>query len=164
VKPRVTLTYGLHWLRDTGRSDNDLPAIPALDAWGPGLGTKVRQPNLNFAPQLGLSWDASSTGKTIIRAGAGLFYDNTAFLNAAFDRTLRLPQGTFLATPAACISGVPGEIQWPNAGVAGTPVANGAGVVNANGTVSPTWCGESIGLASPQAVALQQAYQTAVAA
>jgi len=35
------------------------------------------------------------------------------------------------------------------------------GVVNANGTVSPTWCGQNIGAAEPQATALQAAYQTA---
>jgi len=164
VRPRVTLTYGLHWLRDTGRSNSDLPAIPALNSLGPGLGAKVRQPNLNFAPQVGVSWDASSSGKTIVRAGAGLFYDVSAFQNAMLDRPLRLSQGTFLSTPAACVGGAPGEIQWPNAGAAGTSIASGAGIVNANGTVSPTWCGESIGLAGPQAIALQQAYQAATAA
>ncbi len=164
IKPSVTLTYGLHWLRDTGRGDSDLGAIPALNSWGPGLGAKVRQPNLNFAPQVGVSWDASSSGKTIVRAGAGLFYDNSVFGNAALDRPLRLAQGTLVSTPAACIGGAPGEIQWPNAGVAGSTLAGGAGLVNVNGTVSPTWCGESIGLAGPQAIALQQAYQAATTA
>jgi hypothetical protein len=164
IKPSVTVTYGLHWVRDTGRSDSDLAAIPALNSWGPGLGAKVRQPNLNFAPQVGVSWDASSSGKTIVRAGAGLFYDNSVFENAALDRPLRLAQGTFVSTPAACIGGVPGEIQWPNAGAAGSALAGGAGLVNANGTVSPTWCGQSIGLAGPQAIALQQAYQAATTA
>jgi hypothetical protein len=164
VKPSITLTYGLHWVRDTGRSDSDLGAIPALNSWGPGLGAKVRQPNLNFAPQVGISWDASSSGKTIVRAGAGLFYDNSVFENAALDRPLRLAQGSFVNTPAACIGGAPGEIQWPNAGAAGNSIASGAGIVNANGTVSPTWCGESIGLAVPQAIALQQAYQAATTA
>jgi len=164
IKPSVTLTYGLHWLRDTGRSDSDLGAIPALNSWGPGLGAKVRQPNLNFAPQVGVSWNASSSGKTIVRAGAGLFYDNSVFETAALDRPLRLDQGTFMSTPAACIGGVPGEIQWPNAGAAGSILAGGAGLVNTNGTVSPTWCGESIGLAGPQAIALQQAYQAATTA
>lgn len=163
VRPNITLTYGVHWLRNSGLSNSDLPAIPALDAWGPGLGNKVRQPNLNFAPQLGVAWDPSASGKTIVRAGAGLFYDNSLFRNLALDRPLRLAQGTFNSTPAACIGGFPGEIQWPNAGTSGT-VAGGAGKVNANGTVSPTWCGQSIGMAAPQAAALQTAYQAAVAA
>lgn len=161
VKPRVTLTYGLHWLRDTGLSNSDVAAIPALSAWGPGLGNKVRQPNLNFAPQVGVAWDASSSGKTIIRAGAGLFYDTSGFESALLDRPLRLAQGSYLSTPAACIGGGPGEIQWPNPGPAGSSIAGGAGIVNANGTVSPTWCGDSIALAGAQAFALQQAYQAA---
>lgn len=164
VRPNITVTYGVHWLRDSGLTDSDIAAIPALNSWGPGLGDKVHQPNVNFAPQLGVAWDTSRSGKTIVRAGAGLFYDTSLFQDLALDRSLRLAQGSFNSTPAACISGAPGEIQWPNAGAAGALLAGGAGVVNANGTASPTWCGESIGMAAPQAVALQTAYQAAVAA
>jgi hypothetical protein len=164
INPKLTVTYGLHWLRDTGRSDSDLAAIPQLNAWGPGLGNKVRQPNFNFAPQLGVAWDPSDSGKTILRGGIGLFYDPSFFTNAFFDRPLRLRQGAFISTPAVCIGGAPGSIQWPNAGAAGSSVAGGAGMVNSNGTVSPTWCGESIALAGPQAVLLQRAYQAATAA
>lgn len=164
ITPAVTLTYGLHWMRESGLTDSDLAAIPALSAWGTGLGSKVRQPNLNFAPQLGVAWNTSPSGKTVIRAGAGLFYDNSLFQNTALDRPLRLSQGTFNATPAACVSGAPGQIQWPNAGAVGSAIAGGAGIVNPNGTVSPTWCGESIGTAGSQAIALQTAYQMATAA
>ena len=164
IRPTITLTYGVHWVRDGGLNDSDLAAIPALNAWGPGLGDKVRQPNLNFAPQIGVAWDPSASGKTIIRAGAGLFYDTSLFQNVALDRPLRLAQGSFNATPAACVGSAAGEIQWPNAGAPGSPIAGGAGIVNANGTVSPTWCGESIGMATPQAIGLQTAYQAAIAA
>lgn len=164
LKRNVTVTYGVRWLHDGGRNDGDLAAIPALNSYGPGLGGKIRQPNMNFAPQIGAAWDPDGQGKTIIHVGAGLFYDNSLFQNVALDRPLRLAQGTFNSTPAACVGGAPGEIQWPSAGSPGSMIAGGAGVVNANGTVSPTWCGQSIGSAGPQAVALQTAYQSAVAA
>lgn len=164
VRPNLTVSYGVNWVRDGGKSDSDLGAVPQLNAWSPGLGAAVRQPNYNFSPQLGVAWDPHSSGRTMVRAGIGLYYDNEIFNNLLFDRPLRLQNGAYFATPAACVGGAPGEIQWPNAGVAGTPVAGGAGVVNANGTVSPTWCGSAIGTAAPLAVALQQAYQAAFAA
>ena len=39
----------------------------------------VTQPNNNLAPQLGVAWDPKSDGKTVIRAGIGIYYDNTVF-------------------------------------------------------------------------------------
>jgi hypothetical protein len=127
--------------------------------------------NLNFAPQLGIAWDTSAQGTTTIRAGIGMFYDQSSFLNAYADRALRLQQGSYAASAPACIGGAAEPIQWPTA--AGLPgsIINGAGIVNSNGTVSPydpaskkPWCGESMGTVAPLAFALQQAYQTATAA
>src|SRR5260370_4306793 len=64
IKPNFTLTYGLHYVRDTGRADSDLPAIPVLNQFGTGLGNPVNQPNLNFVPQVGISWYPPKSGKT----------------------------------------------------------------------------------------------------
>ena len=159
VKQNLTVTYGVHWVRDTGRSDSDLAAVPQLDTWGSGYGRKVRQPNSNFAPQLGVAWDPYNSGRTSIRGGIGLYYNNSVFNNVMLDRSLRLQSGLFLSTPAVCIGGAPGEIVWPTNPGLSLP----GGLVNANGTVSPTWCGQNIGAAEPQAVALQAAYQAAEA-
>jgi len=167
IKPDLAITYGVHWVRDTGMSNSDLPSIPQVNAWGPTLGNRVRQPNLNFAPQLGVSWNPGESGSTTIRGAIGMFYDPSLFLNAFLDRPLRLQQGTYLTTPAACIGGAPGRIQWPSALAPGSTITSGStivGVANSDGTVSPTWCGQAIGLAGPEAVALQQAYQSATAA
>jgi hypothetical protein len=165
LRPNLTVNFGVNWVRNDGKTDSDLGAISQLNAWGPKLGDRVRLPSYNFGPLLGVAWDPHSSGRTTIRAGIGLFYDNEIFNNIVFDRPLRLGQGSFPATPAACVGGAPGSIQWPsNPGIAGTPIASGAGIVNGNGTVSPTWCGTAIGVAAPQAVALEQAYQTATAA
>ena len=112
IKPNFTLTYGLRYNRDTGRTDSDLAPIPCsaadpalitctgnlLDQWGPGLGNRVRQPNNNFGPQLGFAWDPLKDGKTVIRAGAGMYYENSIFNNTLFDRPGKLATGLFNST------------------------------------------------------------------
>ena len=61
LRPNLTMTYGLRYIRDTGRTDSDFAPIPALNQFNnqfySGLGDRVRNPNLNFAPQLGFAWD-----------------------------------------------------------------------------------------------------------
>jgi Carboxypeptidase regulatory-like domain len=101
VKPNLTLNFGLRYDRDTGRTDSDLP-LPTVNNFFPGVGNAVRNPNLNFAPQAGFAWDPKSDGKTVIRGGVGIYYDNTVFNDVLFDRLLRLPAGAFNATQGAC--------------------------------------------------------------
>jgi len=114
VRPNLTLTYGVRYVHDTGRSDSDLPALPALNALMPGLGNRVKNPNLNFGPQLGVAWDPKKDAKTVIRAGIGVFYENAIWNNAEFDRPERLANGAFLANPSACNTGAGVGVPFPN--------------------------------------------------
>ena len=41
-KKNFTLSYGLRYVRETGRINSDYPAIPQLNALIPGLGNPVR--------------------------------------------------------------------------------------------------------------------------
>jgi hypothetical protein len=140
-KPNFTFSYGLRYVRDTGRSDSDLPALPQLNSLVPGLGNSVRQPNTNLAPQLGFAWDPSRHGKIAIRGGIGLFFENSIWNNMFFDRPLRLARGAFNAFPLACAGpgiALPVPVSdttiSPGAGVCGNgnggPIAIGAAVTN----------------------------------
>ncbi|HVI10107.1 MAG TPA: carboxypeptidase regulatory-like domain-containing protein [Candidatus Binatia bacterium] len=166
---RLTVTYGLQYVHDTGRSDSNLGALPTLNQWGAGYGSKVRNPASNFAPQFGFAWDASGDGKTVIRGGAGLFYENPLGANVLYDQPARLANGIFADSPLVCNGSVANPFAWPvNTGVAGTTVAGGAGTVVANPTsgvleVSPAFCGKAISTAAPQILALNSAYQAAAA-
>jgi Carboxypeptidase regulatory-like domain len=168
LRPNINLSYGLGYFRDTGRTDSDLPRIPVLNEFGSGLGERIRQPNTNLAPQIGITWDPAKNGKTVIRAGGGLFYENALFSNVFGDRAGRLTQGLFLSTPFACIAGAPAAIDWPqNPGPIGTVLRGGGAVVVANVTpggppqVAPTFCGLPIGNVAGQITTLQQDLQAA---
>jgi hypothetical protein len=128
IKPNLTLALGLRYDRDSGRTDSDLGADPTINAQFPGMGNQVNQPNLNFAPQLGVAWDPAKNGKTVLRAGVGLYYENVIFNNELFDRPYRLTTGAFNQIPYACFNGV----------VAAVPVAGG--------TITPpaTTCGDNV--------------------
>ncbi len=105
VRPNLTVALGLRWERDTGRTDSDLPAIAAINQFFPGHGNAVRNPNRNFAPQLGVAWDPKGDGKTVVRGGIGLYYENVIFNNVLFDRPSRLQNGAFLQIVQACSNG-----------------------------------------------------------
>ncbi len=93
LHPRLTLNYGLGWNIDRNLNyDLSKPALLApvlgLDGLGP-----TRKQWKNFSPLLGLAWSPSSNGKTVIRAGTGIFYD---FLFPPFldtERALLSPPG-----------------------------------------------------------------------
>ena len=151
IKPNFTLTLGLRYVRDTGRTDSDLGPTPALSVFDnqfySGLENRVNQPNLNFAPQLGFAWDPSSNGKTVIRGGIGLFYENSIWNNILFDPAGRLQEGFFLATAGVCSGGQPGQ-----------PLPFSSSIDPAN------ICGQPIGAVSSQITQLQQEYQAATKA
>jgi hypothetical protein len=144
IRKNLTLNYGLRYVRDTGRTDSDLPGFPQLDALIPGTGGAVNQPNKNFAPQAGIAWDPTGSGKTVIRAGAGLFYENVIFNNVLFDRPLRLPNGAYLQYPLACYFGQALPVTVPG----GSTI-----------TVPSELCNETVGGAASGLAAFQQQYQ-----
>jgi len=157
VRPNFNLTYGLRWVRDTGRTDSQYDGFPELNALlpGRGLGNRVAQPNLNFAPQIGFAWDPWKNGKTSVRGGVGLFYENAIWNNLLLDAPNRQPTGAFEQFPSACAApGTPAQIPIPGGFLtpsSGTPTS-----------VCGTSSGPSlIGNALPAIVALQQTYQAA---
>lgn len=111
----LSVNVGLRYVRDTGRDDADLAPLPLLDQVLPGLGDRTSQPNLNLGPQAGFAYDLKGNGKTVIRAGAGLYFENNVWNNVLFDRPAKLTQGLFFGTAGFCPSG---------AGFCGQPVGN----------------------------------------
>ncbi len=174
IKPNFTLTIGLRYNRDTGRTDSDMAAIPCsainpanfdpmppctgnlIDNFGniPGLGNPVRQPNSNFGGALGIAWDPWKNGKTVIRAGGGVYYENIIFNSVMFDRPVRLAKGLFNSISSnLCPSG---QINFPGGqAVTSTPTGK---------DIATQVCYQPMGAVAADIVALQNSYQAAVAA
>jgi hypothetical protein len=156
VKPNFTLLLGVRYNRDTGRTDSDLGAIPCsaapsigctgnlLDQVRPGFGGRVNQPDNNVGGTIGFAWDPWKNGKTAIRAGAGIYYENAVFNNVLFDRPGRLPTGLFNLTQDICPSGV---LDLPDGTVVDTSAL----------------CTQPIGNVVDQVIALQKQFQQVTA-
>lgn len=174
IKPNLTLTAGIRYNRDTGRTDSDLAPIPCsainpnnfdpmppctgnlLDNFGdmPGMGKQVRQPNGNFGGTVGATWAPFNSRNTVLRAGAGLYYENMIFNSVMFDRPVRLATGLFNSiTSNLCPGGV---LTFPG-GLAVTTTPSGK-------DIATQICGQPMGSVASDIVGLQQAFQTAVAA
>jgi len=78
VNPRLTLNLGLRWETATDPKDagGRLSVLPSLSATAMvpsdtlfSIGKK------NFEPRVGLAWQMTRSGKTVLRAGAGVYHD-----------------------------------------------------------------------------------------
>jgi Carboxypeptidase regulatory-like domain len=154
IRRNFTVTYGLRYVKDTGRTDSDLAGIPELaqfdNQFYTGLQNRVNNAGKNFAPQLGFAWDPSNNGKTVIRAGIGLSYENSIWNNVLFDRPARLKQGSFLQTLPACSGGAAQSLPF-------TPNLPG-------GVTLAQVCGAPIGQVQADLAALQAQFQAVAAA
>jgi hypothetical protein len=67
IRPNLTLNMGL-------RYDNDLGLITAGNNTVNGIISPQHGNNANFSPRLGVSYDIFGKGKTVLRAGLGVYY------------------------------------------------------------------------------------------
>jgi hypothetical protein len=108
ARSNVSITAALRYNYLTGRTSSDAPGLPALEPVLPGASHPVHQPNADFGPQLGVAWDPFKDGKTSVRAGVGLYYDDFLVESSLFDRPLRIPGGLANVTPLVTGGTLPG--------------------------------------------------------
>ncbi|MBZ5619592.1 MAG: carboxypeptidase regulatory-like domain-containing protein [Acidobacteriia bacterium] len=127
VDERLTLNYGLAWMVD-GYKNYDLAKPDYLaPVLGAGGLAPTRKQWKNFSPSLGLAWAPSRDKKTVIHAGAGIYYD--FFFQNQIDG-----ERSVLGPPGSGRQNIAGSaIGNPLAGIPGVPV--GAAL---NFTGSPT--------------------------
>ncbi len=87
LTPRLTLNYGLRWdyFGVVQEKNNLLSNITSLDVVNDtftltqvgqtGLSSLYNPDKKDFAPRVSAAWDVTGKGKTVIRAGFGMFFD-----------------------------------------------------------------------------------------
>jgi len=145
IKPRLTLNLGVRWEMATVMKEaNNLfgnfepGTATGLAQVGMGISSPYSGDHNNVAPRLGLAWDVGGNGKTVVRAGAGIYYEELTEMQTflALGNVLGMgsvPTGACLntATPCATAGGnlvyaplVFGNkgLNWNGASVGGTSI------------------------------------------
>ncbi len=95
VRPAFTFNYGLAWIYESNLRNYDLPR-PKYLAPVIGDGENLEPPPheyKNFSPAIGFAWALGKEKKTVLRGGAGLYWDSDIGSSRIAERRVLGPSG-----------------------------------------------------------------------
>jgi hypothetical protein len=127
-----------------GNLGNFDPALGLVQQGQASVGSTLWKPDhKNFSPRVGLAWDVTGKGTTIVRAGAGIFYSIFSVAPFAGNPGIANVPGTSIATvpTGACTTAV--AVGTPCPQTFGGTIATGSAYIpgnklNWNGVVFPS--------------------------
>jgi hypothetical protein len=152
IKPRLTLNYGLAWNFESTLVNRDLDKPRFLaPLYGSDLSPTENNYN-NFSPSGGFAWTADKAGKTVVRGGAGLYWETELLWRRLEERAAIGPVGNGrLQVPHTSFTNIfPGIFNINT----GAPVAIGA-PLPASGQVTNLTVGQFMQIYNAQIAAVQ---------
>ena len=93
LRPNFTINYGLAWEFESTLVNGDLPKPAYLaPVYGKDL-SATRNNYKNFSPVLGFAWNVGRDNKTVIRGGAGIYWDTESLWKRLEERSYIGPLG-----------------------------------------------------------------------
>ena len=127
LRSNLTLNLGVRWNYESNFFGKEGRALPILETlYGSGLSAVPKFPKNALGPQVGFAWDPLKDGKTSIRGGFYLSYENNIFNNALFDTSNRIAPGigplvTFNFQNLRGPNGAPVVVAIPEVAACNTP-------------------------------------------
>lgn len=84
VRPRVTVNLGVRYevdgvIHEANGLLGNFDPVKGLTQVGAGISSPYNGDHNNFSPRLGIAWDVQGNGKTVVRVGGGIIYEQGSF-------------------------------------------------------------------------------------